>query len=88
MDSPGPYSPGGLCIDFPMRKGFLAQVVVPANMSPVEAKRLCAMINTLPLNYCRCDPEHQQCNTYPRCQCGEIEQEAQESPASATAEQP
>lgn len=39
----------GIAIDFPMRPDFLAQVLVPSNMSEDEAKRLCAMIMTLPL---------------------------------------
>lgn len=39
----------GLAINFPMRPDFLAQVIVPPNMTEAEAKRLCAMIMTLPL---------------------------------------
>jgi hypothetical protein len=43
-----PFSKG-LAINFPMRPTFLAQVVVPADMTETEAKRLCEMIMTLPL---------------------------------------
>lgn len=36
-----------LCLDFPMRPDFLAQIVVPRHMTLAEAKRLCAFIETL-----------------------------------------
>jgi hypothetical protein len=36
-----------LCLDFPMRPDFLAQIVVPRDMTKREAERLSAMIVTL-----------------------------------------
>ena len=39
-----------LCLPFPIQSGddrFMAQVVVPRNMSEAEADRLCAFIKTL-----------------------------------------
>lgn len=32
--------PGSLCLDFPLRPDFMAQVVVPKDMTSAEAKRL------------------------------------------------
>jgi hypothetical protein len=37
----------GLCNDYPMRPDFLAQVVVPRDMTYREAKRLAAFIMAL-----------------------------------------
>lgn len=36
-----------LCLDYPLRPQFLAQLVVPRDMNTAEAKRLCAFIETL-----------------------------------------
>lgn len=38
-----------LCLDFPLRPDFLAQLVIPREMYEYEAKRLCAFIMTLAL---------------------------------------
>lgn len=37
----------GLSLDFPLRKDFLAQVVVPRDMTSAEANRLSAFVKTL-----------------------------------------
>ena len=37
-----------LALDFPLRPDFMAQVVVPRNLTAAEAKRLCAFLLTLP----------------------------------------
>jgi hypothetical protein len=36
-----------LCMPFPLRPGYLAQVVVPRDMTRDEAERLCAFVNSL-----------------------------------------
>lgn len=37
------------CYEYPLRPDFTAQVVLPRDLTTAEAKRLCAMIETLPL---------------------------------------
>lgn len=39
----------GLCNDFPIRPDFMAQVVIPRDMTMTEAKRLCAFIMAMGL---------------------------------------
>lgn len=41
------FKPASLCYDYPLRPDFLAQLVVPRDISRAEAKRLCAFIETL-----------------------------------------
>lgn len=36
-----------ICNDYPLRPDYLAQVVVPRDMTELEAERLCAFIKTL-----------------------------------------
>ena len=36
-----------VALNFPIRAGFLAQVVVPKNMTVAEAKRLCSFVESL-----------------------------------------
>jgi hypothetical protein len=36
-----------LCMDYPLRPGLVAQVVIPADMTSAEAARLCAFIQSL-----------------------------------------
>jgi hypothetical protein len=36
-----------LAIPFPVREGFLGQIVVPRNITKQEAARLCAFVQTL-----------------------------------------
>jgi len=36
-----------LCFDFPLRQDYLAQIVIPIDMTFIEAKRLCAFIESL-----------------------------------------
>jgi hypothetical protein len=38
-----------LAMPFPLRAGFLAQIVIPRDLTKEEAARLCAFINTLAL---------------------------------------
>jgi len=38
-----------LCLDYPLRRDFLAQLVVPQDLTELEARRLCAFIATLPI---------------------------------------
>lgn len=39
---------GSLCLPFPMREGkYLAQIVIPRDMTKAEAERLCAFIRSL-----------------------------------------
>jgi len=35
------------CYDFPMRPGYLAQVVLPRDLTKEEAARLCAFVMSL-----------------------------------------
>jgi hypothetical protein len=42
-----PLPPGALAVPFPLRPDFLAEVVVPKDMTALEARRLCAMLLTL-----------------------------------------
>jgi hypothetical protein len=37
-----------LCLDFPLRENYLAQIVVPADITALEAVRLTDFIKTLP----------------------------------------
>ncbi len=46
-----PAVPPSLCYAYPMRPDFLAQLVVPRDLSAAEAKRLCAFIETLVIPY-------------------------------------
>lgn len=39
----------GQLYEFPMRPGFLAQVILPRNVTALEVARLCAMLKTLPV---------------------------------------
>ena len=39
--------PKRMCFDYPLRPGFLAQVVLPRDMTSAEATRICAFIQTL-----------------------------------------
>ena len=49
--APGPSPVSGLSLAFPLRGDFLAQVVVPRDLSLDEAKRLGAFIATLAQDY-------------------------------------
>lgn len=40
-----------LALPYPLRENFMAQVVVPRNISSDEARRLCAFIMTLPADF-------------------------------------
>lgn len=44
-----PTTTQSLCFSYPLRGDFLAQLVVPRNLTATEAKRLCAFIETLPI---------------------------------------
>lgn len=41
--------PASICNDFPLRPGYLAQIVVPRDMTTVEAARLAEFIKALAL---------------------------------------
>lgn len=43
----GQATDSSLALPFPMRQGFLAQIVIPRDMTKAEASRLCAFIQTL-----------------------------------------
>lgn len=43
----GQATDSSLALPFPMRHGFLAQIVIPRDMTKAEASRLCAFIQTL-----------------------------------------
>jgi hypothetical protein len=49
--SPAPSPSGGLPLPFPMRPDFLAQVVIPRDMTTEEAKRLGAFLLTLAVDF-------------------------------------
>jgi len=36
-----------LCYDYPLRPNYIAQLVVPRDMTTAEAERLCKFINAL-----------------------------------------
>jgi hypothetical protein len=36
-----------ICLPFPLRKGYLAQILVPMDMTKAEADRLCAFVQSL-----------------------------------------
>lgn len=36
-----------LVLPFPIREHFMAQIVIPSNMTKVEAERLCAFVQSL-----------------------------------------
>lgn len=36
-----------LCMPFPIRSHFMAQIVVPRDMTAAEAERLCVFVRTL-----------------------------------------
>lgn len=36
-----------LCLPFPLRPGFLAQIVIPRDMTEAEANRLCEFVHSL-----------------------------------------
>jgi len=36
-----------LCLDYPLRRNFNAQLVLPRDLTELEAKRLCAFVMTL-----------------------------------------
>ena len=38
---------GSICHQFPLRANYLAQVVLPLNLSKAEADRLCAFVMSL-----------------------------------------
>jgi len=38
---------GALVLPFPLRKFFMAQIVVPRDMTKAEADRLCAFVQSL-----------------------------------------
>lgn len=40
-----------LAVPFPMRDGVLVEVVIPSDMTKMEAERLCKFILTLPLDF-------------------------------------
>lgn len=42
-------APGSVCLPFPIRPDFLAQIVIPRDLSQVEADRLCAFVKVLAL---------------------------------------
>jgi len=42
-----PYKPASLALDYPIRKDFLAQVIVPRDLTVEEAQRLCEFVKTL-----------------------------------------
>lgn len=39
----------GLCLNIPLDRGFMAQIVAPRDLTKREAIRLCALIQTLVL---------------------------------------
>ena len=45
--SVGVATPTSLCMPFPIRSGFTAQVVIPRDMTKAESERLCAFIMAL-----------------------------------------
>lgn len=49
-------SRGGLSLEFPLRADFLAQVIVPRDMKAEEARRLCAFVKTLAIDFSPEDP--------------------------------
>lgn len=44
-----------LCLDFPLRSDFTAQVVIPANMTTAEAERLKKFLESLVIPEARLD---------------------------------
>jgi hypothetical protein len=46
-----------LVLPFPLRRGFIAQIIIPRYMSKDEAKRLCAFIQSLAHEPARSDAE-------------------------------
>lgn len=43
-----------LCLPFPMRDGrYMAQIVIPRDLTQAEADRLCAFVQTLVIPYVR-----------------------------------
>lgn len=46
-----PPTPGGLPYNYPLRPDFLVQVVLPRDLKADEAKRLCAFIGTLAVDF-------------------------------------
>jgi|PlaIllAssembly_1097288.scaffolds.fasta_scaffold1856607_2 hypothetical protein len=47
MGDRGVVTDTALCLPYPLRPDFLAQVVVPRDMTIVEAERLCAFVLAL-----------------------------------------
>jgi len=39
-----------MTLQIPVRSGFMAQLVLPYDLTPIEAKRLCKLIEALPIN--------------------------------------
>ena len=49
--SPIQSATAGLALNFPLRGDFLAQVVIPRDLNAEEAKRMCAFLMTLAMDY-------------------------------------
>lgn len=42
-------TPTSIVLPFPLRPDFAAQIVIPRDMTPAEAERLCTFVRTLAL---------------------------------------
>jgi len=51
FDSTGPSPSPSLVMNYPLRDNFMAQVVLPRNLTTEEARRLCAFIRTLAADF-------------------------------------